>query len=334
MSIGRHLSQYERELRRAWVILDMTYYPSTMRYRFRVSYDYRNRDNTQQIIWRAEFEIDEVNMTRYGESEVLELVDRFVMQFAKAIPENITGDYPHIRLWADINHHHNPTGRLFGNPDTPIEGWVFGRYRAGTNGRYDNLDPLTNVNIEGTSIDEGKRVPTVPKIETISDEEAEGLMAATKKKRVVKTSPPKIDPSKIKSPMCPVHHEKMTFDPVKYKWKCNAPGCKLTSRPVRDEDDKSVQIGKGETSLRIVATPDDFAVLLVSDDNLALNITNMLPNIKVFLDSLGAIDLARTAEDQGVLTAHDQTPRNIQFETRFAIIGITDLIGKYESNDF
>ena len=339
--------RYARAARTAWLDMELSHYPERMVYRLRLSADLRTQDH--QLIYRVEQGWDEVSLARLARpSEWIEQVDELVMRFAKGLPESLAGNYPHIRLWADMNLQSSGKPKLFGKPNTEIPGWVFGDWQSRTNRRYDGLTPLPGMNIEGNSLPDNmvqNPDPNAPKIPIhqldpskkkipLTDEEVEGIMAATKKKRVVKTTPPKIDPSKIKSPLCPVHHEKMSFDPVKYKWKCSAPGCKITSRPVRDEDDKSVQIGKGETSLRIVATDDEFAVLLVSDDNLALNITKLIPNIKVFLDSIGAIDLARTAEDQGITSVNDRTPRPVQFELRFGILGLTELISKYESNEF
>lgn len=340
---GRTFRDYVDRLKKAWVILDVYYVQDQMKTQIRLQYDYRTPDGRQQLIYAARQDWDDNSLAVIDPRVVIDEVDKFVMGFAKAIPEEVTGKYPHIRLWADA-HLSGTNGRLFGFPEKEIEGWIFGRYSSAVGDKYKYLQPLASVSISGTQVDpfgynNSQSMPApenlMPvKLPHINTEEAEELIMAATKKKIVKSQPPRIDPTKVKKPKCPTHDDPMEFDPVKYRWRCKAPGCKMVARPQRDEDDKSVQIGKGETSLRIVATQDEFAVLLVSDDNLALNITNLLPNIKVFLDSIGAIDLARTAEDQGQLTVADRTPRPIQFETRFGVIGVDDLIAKYDLNDF
>lgn len=100
--------------------------------------------------------------------------------------------------------------------------------------------------------------------------------AVKPKPKIVRHDP--INPGKVKKPFCPIHKEVMDFDPVAQKFRCPTVPCNQVARPKRDSDDKILTLGEGQLQVRFVMRPGvQPQVVLVSDDNVALDITTLVP---------------------------------------------------------
>lgn len=294
----------------------------------------------------AKMEYDNLYLARVDNFDqfMSEEIDTICLSMIENLPQNVAGKYPLIRFYADT-HLSLGSNKLMFHPELEIPGWVFGRYKkkfpGGQKTRPVTMEIHSGMDIteppDSVPIDFGK--PRKPAPLTLSLDEEEGLIMATKtKKKIVKKAPIQgFDPDKVKKPECkgggaggPHPATKMKFDPIKGKWICTHVGCKMVARPVRDEDDRSVQIGKGETSLRVVATEDEIRVLLISDDNLALDITDLVGDMERFLNSIGALELARAADDNGLSSFVDRTPRQVVLNLRIGGLGVEHLFVHFD----
>lgn len=323
--------EYQRLVEPHGIEVEVVYLASQMCMEIRVTVTVW-MDSGQTITAVGKAELDEVILTGTNDAPeaVYKGMHKTVIAMLEALGENITGKYPATRLYADINLNSSNGETLLFNPDVKVEGWIHNKYR-GHWPKEGEIEPFEGPTI---SSEMGTPIPAIRQkaLATVPQDESERLdaMAQTVKRKVVKSAPIQgFDPSKVKKPLCPVHREQMRFHPVKQKWVCDTPNCKMVSRPTKDEDDKSVQIGKGETSMRIVCTEDETVVLLISDDNLAIDITGLVGNLENFFDSIGALDLANTADQNGSDRFVDGTPRQITFSVRVGAIGVAEMLNKH-----
>lgn len=329
MNLKYSISEYQRAAKRSHVLITILEDGRSFRNTVRVSYDYGHLGTGKKTVYFAEQEWDEQFLVKEPPEFILSVLDEFVMKFVKSLPQRVTGKYPHIRLWMDMNHSRDKS-RFFGHPDIDIPGYVFGRYKTMTNGRYDGLEPLKNTQQQIIAdISSPQQKQFVENDKPLFDKEKleEVMKEMATKKKIVKAKAP-IDPSKVKRPECPKHQSEMEFDKVKQKWRCQELGCKMVARPARDEDDRSVHVGKGETSLRVVSTEEETVVLLVSDDNVALNITPLL-DVKEFLNASGILELAETAQSVGKENFTDGIARPLNLMLRPGVIGAENLLIEY-----
>ena len=109
-----------------------------------------------------------------------------------------------------------------------------------------------------------------------------GQPVVVKKKRVVEKKGAPINPAKVKAPDCAIHHVPMEYDPTELKWRCpQYDECGMVARPKRDADDRNVILGKGSTHLRLVEHQGKLKVLVMSDDNVAVDITIFCDPIRI-----------------------------------------------------
>lgn len=165
------------------------------------------------------------------------------------------GDYPDVRGWAKARL----TNTSFSD-DEPIPGWIWPRW--------------SNAHPGMKALKTGGVVPTG----SIKDPRT-GAKSMTPKKKVVTTKGAVIrDPSKVKKPKCPLHTDlAMKFDPLRSVWECVEPTCNIIAQPKQEKEQGRVTLGKGEVHLRIILQEDvKPSIALISDDNIALDITNMV----------------------------------------------------------
>lgn len=131
----------------------------------------------------------------------------------------------------------------------------------------------------------------------------------------------------VKKPLCAVHKTEMRFDPGDQKWRCMEDNCNLVARPKRDAEDKSVLIGKGSVSLRIVHDGVSTRALLISDDNIALDITAYVNPAQVQTQfDLGKQALAASRNGKDTFTIPTEHPFTIKVKA--AMIGATTYVEK------
>lgn len=259
------------------------------------------------------------------------------------IPEGVIGAYPFARLWHDT-HSASPDALLF-NPSRPVPGWVFGTIKK--KGSVYPIDPpakklkplclpepgsLLEVDVGDSPwatdvIDRTIRIEE--QSHSIANQIKENKMADAKrvvKKKITRAPIKGFDPKKVRTPECNVHHAPMKFDSVEQKWCCTIEGCRVVARPKRDADDKTVLLGKGEVQLRLIAQDGNLSVVLISDDNIALDITKLV-NTQQIIDVFDVRAQAQVAFGSGKSVFDIPQPRNVTINTRLLVMGADDLTG-------
>lgn len=182
----------------------------------------------------------------------------------------VANDYPDIREWARLHFRTNFPNNLNG----PIPGWVFQRWKEAHPG-----------------LKAGKNGGVTPTLEGI-----EGMVA---RKVVVQKGAVTKNPRTVKKPMCPVHLDTvMVFNAVRSVWECQHKGCHIIAQPKNEPEQGKILLGKGEVSLRVVCQEGrPPAIVLISDDNVALDITNhvTLTDIDNSFDMNSVVNRARKA---------------------------------------
>ena len=239
-----------------------------------------------------------------------------------ALGEEVTGKYPFTRLYHDMvlnNGLPSLEGELFLRPSEKVPGWVHNRFRN----QHDY--PKEGVVVQ---YQDKELKPELVASQSISypDSLGEIDMADTKKKKVVIQKRRNIDPSRIKKPKCAIHQTDMNFNPVDGKWHCDTNGCSQIARPKRAEDDKSVTIGKGGLSLRLVVKGQEAVLLLISDDNVALNVTPLV-DIKEIVEQYDLLTYANVASDSGRDSFVIEIEKSVLLKgLRLGVLGVEDLI--------
>jgi hypothetical protein len=169
------------------------------------------------------------------------------------------------------------------------------------------------------------------RITTIKEDEVTSVVAATVKKKIVKKAPLPVNPHKVKAPKCAVHETEMEWNPVEQKFRCPETGCGQTKRPKRNGDDVSVIVGKGSVSLRFVATREGVTILLISDDNVALDITRYVTNPEHYVEMWKLVETANAAADKNEHGFADPDTQQFLFEgVKVGVLGVDDFLLHYE----
>ncbi len=135
----------------------------------------------------------------------------------------------------------------------------------------------------------------------------------------------------VKKPLCAVHKKEMRFDPGDQKWRCMENNCNLVARPKRDAEDKSVLIGKGSVSLRVVHDGVSTRALLISDDNIALDVTAYVNPAQVQAQfDIGKQALAASKIGNDTFTINQEKPFTITVKA--AMIGAITYVEKVLGN--
>lgn len=285
-----------------------TKYPYTVVYavqRLNDRIEFIATHNAKNGLFRTSFTIDYELLARRNRSELLSDIVKGVITACEDLTlhmgEANTGKYPFIRLWCD--RHLSGVPKLFEFPDRNIPGWAYSKFKE-KNDFYPTNKSVPSGVLFGSD-------PTSPLLQepTTTDEKAAragidfdvkefDMAAATKKKRVVTKPKSTINPSKVRKPLCAVHDVEMTHDPRDGKWKCTEPGCTMVARPKRAADDRSLILGKGGLSLRLIAQGTDVSVVLISDDNIALDVTGIV-SIPDIANDFDVVSSAQVASEVG-----------------------------------
>jgi hypothetical protein len=213
-----------------------------------------------------------------------------------SLGENVTGKYPFTRLYADL--HLNNTDEFLFKPEVNVPGWVHDKFRHQQIYPKEGLIEPVGLEIEGgPHIGTGTKIVEKPKpkqalLTGISTEE---FMAEVKKKKVVRTHKKLLDPSKVKADKCMVHDVEMEYNPIRGLWNCTVDGCRVVARPKRDADDRSVTVG---VQARLIAHKGEVTLLLISDDNIALDITRFV-ELQDVMAVFDVQDQAKLASENG-----------------------------------
>lgn len=302
------------------------------------------------VQYHHKFEIDEAMIVRMDATELVGFYFEIMQDFVLCMDEEDTGVYPLHRVYVD-NHLNKMRRPLFGSPDQKIEGWQFHKMRGKT--WLDRKTPKHVMGIqkvvkgivepdedglarfkpfEEMDTEAQLKHALVDRLIPIDDEGAKLMADVTKKKRVVtRNTKPPIDPSKVKKPLCPQHATAMEYDPVRGKWKCKVAGCKLVALPERDADDKSVVLGKGEITLRVVMAKGEPTVLLISDDNVALNITKFV-DVEEIVNQWDLGTVAEAAAEEGRENFVVPIEKAVDIKSvKVGVIGASDLVAFTET---
>jgi hypothetical protein len=242
-------------------------------------------------IWQFSFPFDQENFVRIPNWRHI-LYDYMVKGTIEKLYEmgaGITGKYPLVRLYAD--YHLVGLQTLLFYPEREIPGWIFAKYKKQDEypeelSAADAQKIFDNRGVK-ESKDESNIEEPVKKSEMPNpwDVLKEADTVAQTKKRKVTVVKPKINPNRVKKPQCAKHETEMEYSPVDNKWHCTTDGCGMVARPKRDAEDKTLLLGKGGTSLRIVALTNEHkgqvALVLLSDDNIALDVSEYMPKTEL-----------------------------------------------------
>lgn len=270
-------------------------------------------------------------------------------QLTVSIGESITGNYPFARLWCD--RHLTGHSGYFGHPNRPIPGWAWPKIKSKSDYPEDGIVTSKQITREFNSADiDGngndpisqsafaekeslrRKRQLLSKIEKTEIHGAhpemilEGIeMANTKEKRKVKVVKKAIDPSTVKKPNCKVHNASMEFDPVTQKWRCQVEGCNLVARPKGDDTDREVRVGKGNIQCRLISNEGELTVVLISDDNVTLDITRFV-DVPKLMDEFDAVTIADAASTNGRETFSINDPKQLPIKMSLTVMGATDLV--------
>jgi hypothetical protein len=289
--------------------------------------------------WFGSAEIDMALMVRERNPQafISDFAEGVGFSFVDRLPEKVFGKYPLIRLYHD--GHLSGGSPLFGSPDVNIPGWVFQRYNKSgwpPTGTTKQIQIQTSGDFsEFDDDDYTERLKASVETVQLEKQREDLIEVATKTKRKVTPAPP-LDVSKVKKPECkgggsfgPHSPTEMKFNPVRGKWLCVYDGCKMTAVPKRDEDDRSVTLGKGETSLRVIATDDGkTTVLLISDDNIALDITKFV-DINDLVYSADLLSTAQETVKAGRDAFAEAESRDITLTLRVGVLGAENLTDQF-----
>lgn len=174
------------------------------------------------------------------------------------------GDYPDIRGWAKAHV------SQYLPDDKPIPGWIFPRWSQAHPG-------MQAIKTGGV-----KPITKGPHMTTKKIVSVKGAMIR--------------NPAKVKKPFCPVHTTKaMIFNSIRSVWECEFSDCKIIAHPREEAEQGRVTLGKGEVTLRMVCQEGKApSIVLISDDNIALDITNLV-SVDEIVSSFQMNDVMRSA---------------------------------------
>lgn len=208
-----------------------------------------------------------VSLEQGSEVEVFDAfevtVKRLSEENAKKFWEGHKVDYPDARAWMVVNL----KGLLqLLDPATPIPGWAWPKW----NNAHPGQKAVKDGGVVTITLGSDIQIHKAPS-------STESGMA--KKFKIVK---PVTRQRQVRKPRCPQHNNEMTFNQVDQKWHCTERGCVITATPKREAEAGRVTLGMGKVTARYMLVPDDTLtdisprVVLVSDDNVALDITEFI----------------------------------------------------------
>jgi hypothetical protein len=303
--------------------------------------------NHQLLTWEWKKIIADSELVRGPEPPEIRLskhAERTVEELIASLPEEVIGKYPFTRLYHDLHilddvGRHRPSSTLlWGHPDREVPGWVHDRFRHQKYYPKDKTITPVPLTLEGEST--GVVLPDDPIVppsrvkqfqEPDNHKELVAAMAtktAGKRKTVSKIDKPLVDPNKIKKPSCSEHEVKMQFDPVENKWRCTIPGCNKIKRPKRDDDSKRVVLGKGSVQLRLIQDGEQTTVILISDDNVALDITKFV-DVERLIENADITTLAQEADELGHYNFTVGSEYGIPMKMNIVVMGVPDVVKNY-----
>lgn len=256
------------------------------------------------LIYKQSYVVgDDIHANFDPDFVVGKFIKECVEPFTVSIGESETGRYPFIRLWAD--RHITSVELLFGHPEVDIPGFVFPKFRTNGEGteypRHGSVTPRRPDVIGGTEL---------PEVDAEGDTEHSKILSSihftdTRKiERQIKMAQGKvkikkrpINPDRVKKPNCVKHDKPMEFDAVSQKWRCKVDGCNMVARPKDDENDRSVTIGKGGIQMRLIFHEGKATVLLISDNNIALDVTRWI-DVDAMVRDLELEEKIKAADDE------------------------------------
>lgn len=302
------------------------------------------------VKFKNELRIDDEHARRFNDYEkfiglVLEQLERACQDLTVGMGEEFTGKYPFARLWADRHLTKNKVP-FFCNPGKDIPGWVWPLVKQKSTYPEDGTVIAKSATREFDSADitdDGNDAITERARKTARmlgrtskanihgahpEMILEGIEMAktdTKEKRKVKVVKKAIDPNTIKKPNCKIHNTAMEFDPVTQKWRCTVEGCNLVARPKGDDTDREVRVGKGNIQCRLISNEGELTVVLISDDNVTLDITRFV-DIRKLIDEFDAVNIADAASTNGRETFSINDPKQLPIKMSLTVMGATDLV--------
>lgn len=269
-------------------------------------------------------------------------------EIVASLPEELVGKYPFTRIYHDLHllkaedgraYPRGPNDQLFGHPERRVEGWIHNRFRHQKLYPKDGSITPVSLTINGESVGEdlkpkSKKVTIADSVVRQNQKLLEEAMTKTvvRKKKTPTAVRPLVDPTKVKKPECSLHGVKMQFDPAEAKWRCPTPGCTLVKRPKRDSDDKHVVLGKGNVELRYVQVEDECRLILISDDNVALDITKFV-DVDSLLESSDLINQVKEADEAGVFNFVIEVPQEFDMKMKVVVMGVPDIVKNFEFSD-
>lgn len=295
---------------------------------------HRDRLNLNALIespdgqrWSSSTYLEVAVLLRYAdasrEAVLVDLASTLIQDLINSVPIEVIGAYPFARIWHDFHDTKSSSiAPLLWYPERLVPGWVFSK--AYKQYPRDQSAKAPSPKLNEVSVDDSD---SKFRWDDVYDKMKEALTVAstTKKKKVIRRAPVVgFDPSKVRAPDCMKHGTPMVFDMVAQKWRCTEDGCRVVARPARDEDDKTVILGKGGLQLRLVAQDGGLSVVLISDDNIALDITKMV-DVDEIIDTFDVKEQAKVALESGKEVFAAPTEKHITLNSRLVVMGATEL---------
>ena len=288
-------------------------------------------ENGNLRTYHAEQFLDEVAVVSFQGNPVdlfTHALKNAAIEVIESIPEEVIGAYPFARMWHDI---HSQDESLTFAPQKQVPGWVFGVINK-KGSPFPKDKPRKKKKLQEVDVDDSPAVARandqhsklVKEYDNIKEALGMAQNTKTKKVRVVRAPIKGFDPSKVKTPECKEHRTPMTFDHVEQKWHCTYEGCGMVARPKRDADDKNVILGKGNVQLRLIAQDGNKSVVLISDDNIALDITAFV-DVEEIINEFDVEDAAKVASDNGKQVFAIPTAKSVSFTSALMVMGSDDL---------
>jgi len=251
--------------------------------------------NHGQNVWYY-IDREQLVQANYTEQKLVSTINLLKERLEKGM---IQPDYPDVRTWAKAHlNTHVPYNES-------IPGWVWPRWNKAHPGMKALIDGGTESIVHPILKSQGAR-PIV----------------ATKRKVVTTKGAVIRDPSKVKKPKCPLHTElAMKFDPLRSVWECSEPGCNIIAQPKQDKEQGRVTLGKGEVHLRVFLQEGVApTIALISDDNIALDITSMVDwdEVKDAYDLTRVINATKTS---GLDTISIPVAYTVSLTAKASIVG-------------
>lgn len=210
----------------------------------------------------------------------------------------VLGTYPFARLWMMQHLQINVSG------NRAVPGWAWVRFKS-----------------DGAHV--GK-VALKDSFGLVDKDSAVATQQVAKPKRKVATVKPEVKKPPRK-PKCPIHTQQMKFDTVRGVWTCETDGCKQIALPKRDRIEGQLLLGKGKVGVRLVY-PDKNEpprLILISDDNVALDITDIVHQpVQELIDLQGVDELIEDAIERGVPEVTTKTKFKFEVRAAATVMGV------------